>query len=96
MSEINVLPVNTPIDLNNCDKEPIHIPSLIQPHGILIVLEEPKLNIIQISQNTIDLLGIPPQDILGKNRAHLRLGGCGKNRRKQVIKATINPSQSEM
>jgi len=26
--------------------------------------------------------------------AHLRLGGCGKNRRKQVIKATINPSQS--
>jgi transposase len=29
-----------------------------------------------------------------KNRAHLRLGGCGKNRRKQVIKATINPSQS--
>ena len=81
MSEINVLPVNTPIDLNNCDKEPIHIPSLIQPHGILIVLEEPKLNIIQISQNTIDLLGIPPQDILGKN-----LKVLFNNRQIQLIK----------
>jgi chemotaxis family two-component system sensor kinase Cph1 len=48
MSGINFLPVNTPIDLNNCDKEPIHIPGLIQPHGILMVLEEPKLNIIQM------------------------------------------------
>lgn len=67
MSEINFLPVNTPIDLSNCDQEPIHIPGLIQPHGILMVLEEPKLNIIQISQNTIEILGIPPQDILGKN-----------------------------
>lgn len=84
MSEINVLPVNTPIDLNNCDKEPIHIPSLIQPHGILIVLEEPKLNIIQISQNTIDLLGIPPQDILGKN-----LKVLFNNRQIQLIKKSL-------
>ena len=67
MNEINFLPANTPIDLSNCDKEPIHIPGFIQPHGILVVLEEPKLNIIQISQNTVEILGISPEDILGKN-----------------------------
>ena len=25
-----------PVDLNNCDLEPIHVPSLIQPHGMLL------------------------------------------------------------
>jgi hypothetical protein len=29
-------------------------------------------------------------------RAHLRLGGCGGKVRKQIIKATINPSQTQM
>ena len=24
------------LDLNNCDREPIHIPNSIQPHGILL------------------------------------------------------------
>ena len=52
--------------LTNCDLEPIHIPALIQPHGILMVLQEPKLNIIQVSNNTEERLGIQPRDILGK------------------------------
>lgn len=84
MSEINFLSVNTPIDLTNCDKEAIHIPGLIQPHGILMVLEESKLNIIQISQNTIDLLGIPPQDILGQT-----LKVLFNNRQIQLIKKSL-------
>lgn len=36
-----------PVDLTNCDKEPIHIPGSIQPHGILFVLQEPQLKILQ-------------------------------------------------
>ncbi|MEH1766577.1 hypothetical protein [Nostoc sp.] len=31
------------IDLTNCDRELIHIPSLIQPHGVLLVLQDPTL-----------------------------------------------------
>lgn len=54
------------IDLTNCDKEPIHIPSLTQPHGLLFVLQEPELKIIQISNNTQQILGITSQKILGK------------------------------
>jgi two-component system, chemotaxis family, sensor kinase Cph1 len=30
----------TPIDLTICDREPIHMPSSIQPHGIMLVAEQ--------------------------------------------------------
>ncbi|MBD2571097.1 GAF domain-containing protein [Anabaena lutea] len=66
MIETEFLAKKTPVDLTNCDKEPIHIPGLIQPHGILLVLQAPNLNIIQVSENIFDILGIPSEDILGK------------------------------
>jgi light-regulated signal transduction histidine kinase (bacteriophytochrome) len=54
------------VDLTNCDKELIHIPGAIQPHGILFVLKEPQLKILQVSNNTYDILGYHPQDLLKK------------------------------
>jgi len=54
------------INLTNCDREPIHIPSLIQPHGLLIVLTEPDLRIAQVSANSFDILGIAPDDLLDR------------------------------
>jgi len=59
------------VDLTNCDKEPIHIPGLIQPHGILFVLKEPHLEILQVSNNTFDFIGIHPQELLKKNLHYL-------------------------
>ena len=55
----------TPIDLTNCDREPIHIPGAIQPHGILLVLREPDLTIIQASGNAGERLGVPLDRLLG-------------------------------
>jgi light-regulated signal transduction histidine kinase (bacteriophytochrome) len=55
------------VNLTNCDREPIHIPGSIQPHGILLVLSEPDLAILQISNNTEALLGIPPENLLGQH-----------------------------
>ncbi|MEH1925207.1 ATP-binding protein [Nostoc sp.] len=54
------------IDLTNCDREPIHIPSLIQPHGVLLVLQDPTLEILQVSSNTQEVVGHQPDDLLGK------------------------------
>ncbi|MBD2437758.1 ATP-binding protein [Nostoc sp. FACHB-110] len=54
------------IDLTNCDKEPIHIPGLVQPHGALLVLQAHNLEIIQVSSNTLKVIGHQPQDLLGK------------------------------
>jgi light-regulated signal transduction histidine kinase (bacteriophytochrome) len=52
------------IDLTNCDHEPIHIPGSIQPHGVLLVMTEPELAIIQVSENVVDHLGMRVEDVL--------------------------------
>ncbi|MBW4582257.1 MAG: GAF domain-containing protein [Tildeniella nuda ZEHNDER 1965/U140] len=55
-----------PIDLTNCDREPIHIPGQIQPHGVLLALQVPQLTILQVSQNTGFWLGLAPDALLGQ------------------------------
>jgi two-component system, chemotaxis family, sensor kinase Cph1 len=54
------------IDLTNCDREQIHLPGLIQPHGVLFVLQELKLEIIQVSSNSHAEIGRQPEELLGK------------------------------
>ncbi len=54
------------VDLDTCAREPIHIPGAIQPHGVLFVLTEPELTIVQVSENTDKFLGIPAEELLGK------------------------------
>lgn len=53
--------------LNNYNIKPIHIPGSIQPHGVLFVLQEQELKILQVSNNTFDFVGIHPQELLNKN-----------------------------
>ncbi|MDY7226113.1 ATP-binding protein [Hyalangium rubrum] len=53
------------VDLTNCDKEPIHIPGAVQPHGVLLVLREPELSITHVSENAPVLLGIAAEQLLG-------------------------------
>jgi light-regulated signal transduction histidine kinase (bacteriophytochrome) len=53
------------VDLTHCDKEPIHIPGGIQPHGLMLVLHEPTLTIRQVSENAEALLGVPARSLLG-------------------------------
>lgn len=62
--ESNSVAVPT-VDLTNCDREPISIPGAIQPHGVLLVLHA-TLEIVQVSSNTLALLGHQPQDLLGR------------------------------
>jgi light-regulated signal transduction histidine kinase (bacteriophytochrome) len=59
------------VDLSNCDREPIHIPGLIQPHGVLLVLQEPTLKIVQVSNNTFEAIGYHSKELLGKSLANL-------------------------
>ncbi|NET45176.1 EAL domain-containing protein [Okeania sp. SIO2B3] len=53
-------------NLISCDREAIHIPGAIQPHGILLVLKEPELIILQSSKNTQELLGIDCDEIINQ------------------------------
>ena len=45
-------------DLSNCEREQIHLAGSIQPHGALLVVQEPALNVVQASANAVALLGI--------------------------------------
>jgi two-component system, chemotaxis family, sensor kinase Cph1 len=62
------------IDLTDCDREPIHIPSAVQPHGILLVVDSASDSVIQagvgaerllplssppLGQRLTDILGVP-------------------------------------
>ncbi len=55
------------VDLSNCDREAIHIPGLIQPHGILFVLQKNSFTILQASNNTEKVFGISANDLIGKS-----------------------------
>lgn len=50
--------------ITNCDREPIHIPGAIQPHGMLFVLSEPDFVIEQLSANVETQLGRSPATLL--------------------------------
>jgi chemotaxis family two-component system sensor kinase Cph1 len=52
------------VDLDNCASEPIQIPGSVQPRGVLIVVQEPELVVLQISESAAELLGIDPLSAL--------------------------------
>jgi len=60
---ITTATVNSTIDYN----EQIHIPGWIQSHGVLLVLQEPEFDIIQVSSNTEEWLNISPENLLKQN-----------------------------
>ncbi|MGR6967963.1 SpoIIE family protein phosphatase [Geodermatophilus sp. URMC 61] len=64
--EIELLPAGTPVDLSNCEREPIHVPGSIQPRGVLLAVTEPDLVVEQVSENLADLVGVDPADALGR------------------------------
>jgi light-regulated signal transduction histidine kinase (bacteriophytochrome) len=54
-----------PLDLSACELEPIHIPGSIQPHGVLLVVSEPALRVVQASANAASMFGLPEGSVLG-------------------------------
>src|SRR5918998_811110 len=52
------------VDPTECERELIHVPGTIQPHGVLFNLRESDLSITQVSVNALDVLGVDAQDLL--------------------------------
>jgi two-component system, chemotaxis family, sensor kinase Cph1 len=65
---VNAKDITTPFPVNliNRDLEPIHIPGSIQAHGIILVLKEPELTILQCSNNTRHFFGLNPEELLNQ------------------------------
>ena len=73
------------VDLTNCDREPIHVPGAILPHGAMLVLECETLRVLQAAGDTVGLLGQsidmlldqPVDTLFSGDQAH-RLHALGK------------------
>jgi light-regulated signal transduction histidine kinase (bacteriophytochrome)/CheY-like chemotaxis protein len=71
------MPNTEAVDLTNCDREPIHIPGSIQPHGCLIACDLAGAVILHHSANAADMLqfageilGQRLEDVVGGEAAH--------------------------
>ena len=80
-----------------CEQEPIHIPGLVQAHGVLLALSEPARPdsdwiIRQISANCAQSLGIETKDLLGASVS--RLLGTGQALRLETALRELRPDES--
>jgi len=53
------------VDLSNCDREPIHIPGAIQPHGLLFAFTGSDLQTVSASANVDSIGGMAADSLLG-------------------------------
>ncbi len=66
------------VDLTNCDREPIHIPGSIQPHGCMLACDPHFEQVLRSSANAGAMLGLgkaplagrPMRDLLGPQLLH--------------------------
>src|ERR1700744_4304634 len=76
------------LDTTTCDREPIHIPGSIQPHGFLLALDADSLQIRHASENVREYLGAPASQIVGKPLKEL----FGDDRVSQLVHKTDEPT----
>ncbi len=69
--------MSRPADLSNCDREPIHIPGSIQPHGCLLAVDAQARTVLRHSANAAAMLGASARinglglgAVLGEEAAH--------------------------
>lgn len=78
-----------PTDISGCDGELIHIPSAIQPHGVLLVLRPKDLTIVQASRNTDAMLGREVDRLLGATLEQA-IGGTAAAQLKPLLNGNVD------
>ena len=78
------------VDLTNCDREPIHIPGSVQPHGVMLVIDPASQAIAQAAGPTLQLLGFAIEDLLGRPLAD-RLPADGLRRLEGLLGTAEHP-----
>jgi chemotaxis family two-component system sensor kinase Cph1 len=54
------------VDFSNCDRELVQYPGAVQPHGAMLVVDEPDYVVLQASANCERFLGRSPEQLLGR------------------------------
>lgn len=88
------------VSIEDCDKEPIHIPSAIQPHGYMLVLDIENFAILNVSENFSEITGEPASKLLGKSFDNLFGFAVANNLKRRVCKegrllmlVSVDPNQ---
>ncbi|WP_402463658.1 SpoIIE family protein phosphatase [Isoptericola aurantiacus] len=66
MTDQDFLAPGEAVDLDNCAREPIHVPGRIQPRGALLALRTDDTLVTQCSKNVGAVLGVAPEAVLGR------------------------------
>lgn len=86
---------NKTVDFTHKYQEKIHLSGHIQPHGVLFVLKEPELTILQVSSNTFELFDIPAKTLLNQNLSYFldqeQINKLRKSLENNPELKTINP-----
>lgn len=77
----------TKVDLTNCDREPIHIPGSVQPHGAMVVVDDETGLVSFVSANVNEFLGDTNRDYNGAELADVVGAGVAHNVANAVAKA---------
>ena len=91
-------------DMTNCERELIQFAGSVQPHGLLLVLHEPQLRIVQASRSASRWLGRPLDSLLHQDLDRLggdvaervrALGGAGDLRDPQPLRCSVGDAHFE-
>ena len=65
LTPVDPTPADEAARLRLCADEPIHRPGAIQPHGVLLALDD-AAHVVQVSANVADMLGATTDEVLGR------------------------------
>jgi two-component system, chemotaxis family, sensor kinase Cph1 len=95
--------VTGPVDdeaLQRCADEPIAVPGAVQPHGVLLAVSEPGLDVVVASANAAELLGRTPDDLAdlldGDALARLRDGLAGDLAEVNPLRVTVAGAEVDL
>ncbi len=90
----NTRPASAPdqVDLTNCDREPIHIPGRIQPHGILLACDTDLSVVRRHSLNAAAALALPFEDINGRRLEDV-VGDNGAHDLRNALLRSADPAR---
>ncbi|MFB9950804.1 HWE histidine kinase domain-containing protein [Rhizobium puerariae] len=85
------MPSMDTVDLTNCDREPIHIPGSIQPHGCLVACDAAGAIILQHSANAPEMLAVAA-DINGRRLEEV-IGGEAAHALRNALATSDDPAR---
>src|SRR4051794_33295110 len=80
------------VNLTNCDREPIHVPGSIQPHGALIACDLNLERVLRQSRNAAEFLALPQASLIGESVARV-FGERATHDLRNAFAKTLDPSR---